>query len=220
MIDLLKNVSLFAHLSEAELNLILQYFTRQNLGAQTILFREDDPGDSFVIIVKGSVKIYTASPSGEEKILSVLKKGDSFGELSVIDQKPRSATVQALEDTQLLTISNQNFMRVMSEHFSISHAIMIELCNRLRATNQQVADLTFLDARTRVIKNLIQLANDHGKRIGNLISINIPLNYEELAQMASVQKNDLVEVVNDLVDRKFLRIYYNAYELDLTNIRA
>lgn len=220
MIDVLRRVSLFEQLNDQELELLLQRFTRQKVPAQTILFHEKDPGDSFIVVVKGSVKIFTKSNNGEEKILSIFKAGDSFGELSLIDNKPRSATAQTLEETQLLVLTESDFMDLLRTNFSITKAIMVELCERIRVTNQQVSDLTFLDARTRVIKNIILLANKHGKRIGNLVSINVPLNYEELSQMASVQKKDLIDVVNDLVDRQILRIYYNAYELNLAKLRA
>lgn len=219
MIELLRNVSLFDQLSDEQLEHILSIAERQTIPGNTVLFHENDHGASFYVILKGSIKIFKRSASGEEKVLTMLQSGDSFGELSLIDGRPRSASAATLEPTTVLVVTERAFHDLLRANFDITRRIMAELCQRLRDTNQHVHDLTFLDSRTRVIKNLILLANRHGRRNGHLIVIRMPLNYDELAQMAGVQKHVLAEVIRDVEERGILQLAPNQYTLDLSKLR-
>ncbi len=219
MIEYLQKATLFSGLTEEQLQTVASICTRKAYRSGTVLFREREPGATFYIVITGSVKIYTSSASGEEKILSVFQSGDSFGELSLIDGKPRSASAQTLEDSILFSLHGQEFIDVLRNNFDISMAIMRELSNRLRDTNQHVHDLTFLDAKTRVIKNLIQLANKGGQRMGTKILIKTALNYDELARMAGVTKNILMQVLRDMQEKGIIAPGMNEFTLDLSKLR-
>lgn len=219
MIDFLQKVTLFNRLSPEQLQLISTISMRKSFSHSTVLFRENDPGSTFYIVYSGSIKVYT-SHGGEEKILSVFKSGDSFGELSLIDGKPRSASAQTLEDSQLISISAPAFQELLRDNFELCLCIMRELCERLRETNQHVHDLTFLDARSRVIKNLIRLANKHGTREGTSITIRISLNYDELSQMSGCQKPILMDVMRDLQARGIVTVLHNGFRLELSKLRS
>jgi len=220
MIEWLKKVSLFDDLNDAQLEHILRISRRKTLQAGTVLFHEKEIGTTFYVVLSGSVKLFTRSDGGEEKVLSLVGSGESFGELSLLDGRPRSASARTLEKTIVLELSSDQFMNLLQEHFDITRGILAELCRRLRATNEHVNDLTFLDGRTRVLKNLISLANRHGKREGNLISIPMTLNYDELAQMAGVEKSVLSEVVRELEARGVLSFGANEYKLNLLKLRS
>lgn len=220
MIDLLKNVSLFAFLNESQLELISRHCVRKSTDAGTILFREKEIGTEFYILVSGSVKIYTADNQGKEKILAVMQAGDSFGELALIDGKPRSASAATVEKCVLLSLSKQDFFAVLQDHFDITLSIMQELCNRLRVTNEHVRDLAFLDARTRVLKQLILMANRNGVRQGQLITLRVVLNFDELAQLAGVKRNDIMQVIRELEARGILSVSADSFTLNLANLRA
>lgn len=220
MITILKKVPLFSQLDDEHVELLLKYSQRQKIDAHTLLFRENDPGTTFLVILKGSIKIFAKNKStGEEKILSIFKAGDSFGELSLIDGKPRSASAQTLEESIILSITRDDFMRLLKEDFSITQAILIELSKRLRETNQHVNDLIFLDPRTRIIKNLIQLANRLGHRDNDIIYANMPLNYDELSQLAGVTKKELSEVIRELEERGVLSMQLDTFILHLNKMR-
>lgn len=219
MIQLLKNTSLFSNLTEAQLELVAQRCVRRKVKAHTILFRENEVGSEFYIIISGSIKIYT-SRDGEDKVLSIITQGDSFGELALLDGKPRSASAAALEDSVLFILDKANFFKVLQEHFDINIAILQELSQRLRDTNQHIHDLTFLDSRTRVLKHLIQMANKHGQRDGSIITIRIMLNLNELSRMAGVEKDSLLEVTNELQNKGILLIEDEGFSLDLSKLRS
>ncbi|WP_246628203.1 Crp/Fnr family transcriptional regulator [Paenibacillus oenotherae] len=217
---MLKKVQLFESLNEEQLQHILSIADKQIFSASTVLFHENDPGDTFYVLLKGSIKIFTRGSTGEEKVLSIIGAGESFGELSLLDGRPRSASAQTLEPTTVLSVHAKPFLELLRQQFDITRHIMAELCRRLRDTNQHVYDLTFLDARTRVLKNLILLANRHGQRSGSIITIRIPLNYDELAQMAGVPKQTLAQVLRDLQDRLILNVGANDYTLDLSRLNG
>ncbi|RED64103.1 Crp/Fnr family transcriptional regulator [Cohnella lupini] len=220
MIEWLKKVSLFDNLNDAQLEHILRISHRRTIPAGTILFHEKEMGLTFYVVLAGSLKLFTKSNSGEEKVLSLVNGGESFGELSLLDGRPRSASAQTLEPTTVLELSSEQFMELMETHFDITRGILSELCRRLRTTNEHVNDLTFLDGRTRVLKNLISLANKSGKRDGNIISIHMSLNYDELAQMAGVTKAILSEVIRELETRGVLQFGINEYKLNLLKLRG
>ncbi|UKS27710.1 Crp/Fnr family transcriptional regulator [Paenibacillus sp. HWE-109] len=219
MLEFIKKVPLFSQLNPDQLNALAQICTRRSYKGNTILFAEKESGSVFYMVLSGSVKIYTTSITGEEKILSICKAGESFGELSLIDGKPRSASAQTLEDCVLLTLTGPNFLELLRNHFDITIGIMQELSNRLRDTNQHVFDLTFLDARTRVIKSLITMANKHGLRSGNIITIKLVLNFDEISQLAGVQKTTLMQVIRDLEEKQILTISPSDFKLDLVKLR-
>ncbi|WP_158602290.1 Crp/Fnr family transcriptional regulator [Cohnella endophytica] len=220
MIEWLKKVSLFDNLNDEQLEHILRISHRRTLPQGTTLFYEKEAGSTFYVVLSGSIKLFTKSHAGEEKVLSLVNAGESFGELSLLDGLPRSASAQTLESTTVLELSSEQFMGLLQDHFDITRGILAELCRRLRATNDHVNDLTFLDGRTRVLKNLIALANKNGKRDGNLISIPMSLNYDELAQMAGVSKAILSEVIRELESRGVLQFGINEYKLNLAKLRG
>jgi CRP/FNR family cyclic AMP-dependent transcriptional regulator len=220
MIEWLKKVSLFDNLNDEQLEHILRISNRRTIAAGSILFHEKEMGLTFYVVLTGSIKLFTKSNNGEEKVLSLVNSGESFGELSLLDGRPRSASAQTLETTTVMELSSEQFMALMQSHFDITRGILAELCRRLRQTNDHVNDLTFLDGRTRVLKNLITFANKNGKRDGNLISIHMALNYDELAQMAGVTKPVLSEVIRELEQRGVLQFGINEYKLNLLKLRG
>ncbi|MBD2844628.1 Crp/Fnr family transcriptional regulator [Paenibacillus sp. IB182496] len=219
MIELLKMNALFERLTDAQLQHILSIARQSVHRAGTMLFYEKDHGATFYIVLKGSVKIFTRV-DGAEKMIALIRAGDSFGELSLIDGLPRSASAQTLEDCTLLAITEDSFHRLLKEHFDIARGIMAELCRRLRDTNEHVSDLTFLDARTRVIKSLIRLMNRYGARSGARITMSLPLNFDELAQMAGVPESALRQVVRDCQAKGILLIDRAGVVLDLARLAS
>lgn len=220
MIQQLQNVPLFRSLAPEQLEVIARHCKRKQISAGNILFREKEPGTEFYIILSGTVKIFTGSPGGEEKILSLFKAGDSFGEMALIDGQPRSASAAAVENCLLLVLSKADFLEVLRNNFDISLAIMQELGRRLRETNEHVRDLTFLDSRTRILKQLIQMANRTGIRKGSQITLRVVLNYDELSKMAGVKREDLLQVLHELQTRGILIVGHEQFTLDLSKLRS
>ena len=149
MKEMIRTVSLFQNLNDEQLDKVWAICKKVKYGPNTVLFREKEAGGAFYIVVSGSVKIYT-SHGGSQKILATFQPGDSFGEMSLIDGKPRSATAETLEESTLLSIEARDFLHLLQEQFDITLEIMRDLVQRLRDTNEHVQDLTFLDRKSVV----------------------------------------------------------------------
>ena len=214
----LRQVALFRHLNDYQLAIINNMCTRESYFAGHVLFREGDPGSVFYMVISGSVKIYTSNAEGQEKILSIMKAGDSFGELALIDQEPRSASAQVMEDAVLYALRRDHFLSLLKANFEITVGILKELSARLRETNRQVHDLVFLDERSRITKSLVKIAARDGQRDGQQIYFRVGLNYDELAQLAGVKKDTLLQVLREFQDRKVLQISSDHFVLDLSRI--
>ena len=214
----LRQVALFRHLNDYQLAIINNMCTRESYFAGHVLFREGDPGSVFYMVISGSVKIYTSNAEGQEKILSIMKAGDSFGELALIDQEPRSASAQVMEDAVLYALRRDHFLSLLKANFEITVGIMKELSARLRETNRQVHDLVFLDERSRITKSLVKIAARDGQRDGQQIYFRVGLNYDELAQLAGVKKDTLLQALREFQDRKVLQISSDHFVLDLSRI--
>src|SRR5690606_6559021 len=123
-------------------------------------------------------------------------------------------------DCNVYSVNGPDFIQLLKDQFDITMGIMQELAQRLRDTNEHVHDLTFLDARTRVIKQLILLANKSGARNGNHIVVKTALNYVELSRIAGVSQQLLMEVIRDFQEKQLLSFSMDGFAIDLSKLRA
>jgi CRP/FNR family cyclic AMP-dependent transcriptional regulator len=219
MIESLRFTPLFAALPESQLLRIAEECTMATYPPGMILFQENDTGTVFYVVVSGAIKIYTSNINGEDKILSILTRNDSFGEISLLDGKPRSATAKTIEETKLIALTGKNFNNLLRTNFEITLNVIKQLSTRLRETNRQVHDLTYLDAKQRILKNLVTLAKTHGKRRDDTFIIKVNLDYDEMSQFAGVTKSLLFEVFSELQNKNILKVVNNEYILDLTKLK-
>lgn len=215
----LGKVNLFSTLSASQLAEIEAACHRTTYRTGTILFHEKEPGSVFYIILSGSVKIYTSSELGEDKLLSICKPGDSFGELALIDGLPRSASAQALEDAEVLSLSRPKFVQLLQRNFEINLAIMSSLCHIIRVSNEHVKDLTFLGARHRLVKSLIKLANEFGTREKDSITVKMVLNETEVSQMAGVPFHLFRQVISELQEKRMMDYWHGGFSLHLGRLK-
>jgi len=220
MIELLRETELFSGLSEPLLRSIADECVTNTYPSGTILFRENEVGTLLYFVVSGAIKIFTTNANGESKILSIITRGDSFGELSLLDGRPRSATAQVIEDTKLISLSSKSFNNLLKNNHDITLGIIRQLSTRLRETNQQVQDLTYLNSKQRVMKNLLQLASSHGRRNAKQIHVRLSLNYDELSQMAGVTKPVLFQVFHELQEKRILSFVEKEFILDLSKLKV
>jgi diguanylate cyclase (GGDEF)-like protein len=135
--EYLKNISFFSNLSEDKLKEIASICKEVSYPQGTIIFRENDPGDAFYLIKKGKVKVYKDLKDGITSTIAVLGEGDFFGEMALIEESFRSATVEVLEDCQLIMIERENFQNLLKMDNSISLEVMKILGKRLRKMDER-----------------------------------------------------------------------------------
>jgi len=194
----LAQLSLFANLNEEQLNYLLSKTKLQNCTRGTILFREGQETNGTYIILSGLVKIFVLHKEGKEKTLAILKEGDILGEMTLFNNPFRSATAEALDDSAYLHISNRDFIQLLADIPPLALNIIELLTARLRHADQQIQELMFLNARSRIICNLVHLAAVHGVAEHDRIRIPLRLTHAELANLVGVSRETVTKVLDEL----------------------
>ncbi|MBE0591123.1 MAG: cyclic nucleotide-binding domain-containing protein, partial [Gemmatimonadales bacterium] len=134
----LRLVPLFSHLADEELARVVRVARTRSHPRNSVILFEDDPGDALFVVLAGEVKVVLAGEDGREVILSILKEGDFFGEMSLIDDRPRSATVIATADSELLVLRRVDFQACLEESPRIAFGLLRELSRRLRLADEKI----------------------------------------------------------------------------------
>lgn len=163
--EFLRSVPLFSRLGEASLDAILRLTRRRKYRKDEVIFHENEAGDTLFIILHGRVKVAIFGDDGKEVTLSILSEGDFFGEMSLLDSEPRSATTIAEEECELLALQRDDFTRAMAEDPGVSAALIQVLADRLRKANHQISTLALLDVYGRVARVIQELAEEEGRRL-------------------------------------------------------
>ncbi|HEY8208385.1 MAG TPA: Crp/Fnr family transcriptional regulator [Myxococcaceae bacterium] len=180
---LLSKVALFSGLPSEELEGLASLLLQRQYADGEIIFHVGDVGNALCIVRKGGVAIRLTSPGGKEVILSMLGRGDVFGELAIIDGEPRSADAVAREETQLLLLPRDAFLRYAGERKELMMQLLVSLSRRVRRITGLVHDVAFLDVRGRLAQALLELAKTVGQP-GPAGAIHLPrLTQQDLANM-------------------------------------
>ena len=150
-----------------------------------IIFSEGDPGDFLLVILKGQVKIVLFGEGGEEVLLYKLGQGAFFGELALLDQCPRSATVVTLDDTHCLQLRAEEFENFIQNDRKLCSKILVHLSGRVRDMTDQIRSLSTQDVYGRIIRCYIRLARQSGEIDTSRIEVENPPSQKELANMIS-----------------------------------
>jgi CRP/FNR family transcriptional regulator/CRP/FNR family cyclic AMP-dependent transcriptional regulator len=203
--ELLKNVPLFDGLGDAEIHSLAEVAMVRHVPTDAIILLADEEGDTLFVIVHGRVKVTVMSEDGREVILSILKDGDIFGEMSLLDGKPRSASVIATDETELIMLRRSDFLDRLTRFPEMAIKMLATLASRLRRTNRQVESLALLNVYGRIAGTLLQLAEDQGTKSpqGVLTIPERPI-HQEIANMAGTTRETVSRVLNDLERRGYL----------------
>ena len=191
---LLRNVPLFAALDEQQLAVLARAIVRKSVGRNAKIIGAGDPTDSLYIVISGRLKVLMGDEQGREVILSILGPGEYFGEMGLLDDSPRSASVVSLEACELLTISKTDFKRSLAENFDLSLMVMRGLVKRLREADQKIGSLALMDVYGRVARLLLEMAEDVG---GEKVVVK-KLSKQDIAKMIGASREMVSRVMKDL----------------------
>jgi CRP-like cAMP-binding protein len=164
LIEQLRHVPLLRGLTDVQLVDLSRTARTHRFEADQIVFLQGDPGDCVHIILCGQVKVVTTSRAGHEAILAFLAEGESFGEMSLLDDLPRSATIQATMPTTTLSLRKIDFHKALRDAPDLSLRLLRALARRLRETGMLVQDAAFLDVGERLAKKLVAMATETAER--------------------------------------------------------
>ncbi|HVL37094.1 MAG TPA: cyclic nucleotide-binding domain-containing protein [Burkholderiales bacterium] len=190
----LKAVPLFSSLPEEQLRMLSTMVVRKSVPRSTTVISGGDMTDSLYIVLTGRLKVMMSDSDGKEVILSFLGAGEFFGEMGLIDDAPRSATVVAIEPCELLYISKRDFKKCLAENFDITMAVMRGLVRRLREADRKINSLALLDVYGRVARLLIDMSETVGGE--KIVTKRLPK--QDIAKMIGASREMVSRVMKDL----------------------
>lgn len=197
-LDILRSIPLFSELSDEDLTKISEQTVTQIYKKDNMVLIEEEVGSTMFIILGGRVKISRISDEGREVILSILMDGDFFGEMSILDGQTRSANAVTLEDTELLIVRRENFLRLLHDYPQISINLLKELAHRLRRSDSQIKSLSLQNALGRVASTLLRIADDSGTIKQGKVEIASLPPQQDLANMAGTSRETISRVIKSL----------------------
>lgn len=197
-ISFLRQVALFAGLKDEQLQAIARATITRAFTKDNIIILAEEEGDTLFLIESGQVKVSLLSEDGREVILSLLGPGAVFGELSLLDGKPRSANVVATKDTSLVVLRRADFLQLLYRVPQIAISLLAELASRLRKTDRTIEGLALLDVTSRISETLLQLAGEHGVETPEGIVLHNRPTHQQLANMSGTTRETVSRVLKRL----------------------
>ena len=200
-VDFLATVPLFNGLDRSELEKFAEVTREKSYPKGSVILFEDDPGDSLFVVREGRVKVVLIGEDGREVILGVLGVGEYFGELSLIDDRPRSAHVIAMEDSNLLVLRREDFRKRVESSPSVAWSLLTELSRRLRRADDKIGGLVLLDVPGRIARLLLDLAEESGTNASEKT-----LTHQTIAQMIGASRETVSRAMKDFQDAGWITV--------------
>ena len=204
--ELLQKVSLFHEVDAEELERIASLSTPKLCKKDAHIVTQDEPGDALYIIAQGRVKVTLTGDNGREVILNILKEGEFFGEMSLVDDQPRSANVIAVEDSTVLILKREAFAEHMLKSPKTALNVLAELSRRLRRADEIIGNLATLDVYGRVAHIMIDLAKKDGEETEEGILIRERPTQQDIASMIGTSRETVSRVLSEFQRRGFVEM--------------
>jgi CRP-like cAMP-binding protein len=203
---LLNDVALFTELSSDELARLAAAAQTHELQRNDLLFAEGDEPDRLYVVVSGRVAIANRSIDGRESMISLMERGDLFGEMPLFDGLGRSAEARALEPSEVLSIPYEPLQEIYEKRPSLLWSVVKLLANRLRNTDVALADSVFLDVTGRTAKRLLEMAGESDEFV-------LPITQEELAGMVGASRERVNKAIASFIRLGWLEQHDRRYRL-------
>lgn len=192
--NFLTTVPLFRSLAPTEVASFAQLLREKSYPKGSVILFEDDPGDSLFIVRAGRVKVVLVAADGREVILGILDIGEHFGELSLIDDEPRSAHVVAMEESTLLVLRREDFRRRVEQNPAVAWALLMEMSNRLRRADEKIGSLVLLDVPGRIARLLLDAVTESASDY-----IEKPLTHQTIAHVIGASRETVSRAMREFV---------------------
>ena len=204
----LSSVPIFSDLNSSTLQRVSDLGSVKLYPKNSVIFSEEEDGTALFVIISGKVKVCRTSKedTSKEVIFSILNPSDFFGEMALLDGLNRSASVIAMEDSQLFLIQRSDFLELLYNYPEVSIALLQELTQRLRASSMKVKALSLKDAEGKVATVLLQLADDVGKIKHGIVEIDkLPFQHE-LANMAGTSRETISRTLHSFAKKGLVEL--------------
>lgn len=204
---LLSKVPIFSKFSEEDIEALITIVKRRSYPKSHVLFQQGDPGEEFLVLTEGSVKVELMNQDGKELTLAILKPFQFLGELALLDDVPRSATVVTMENTDFLVINKRDFARMLDTYPRMCFPILQQLTRRVRVLTDDIASMAFLDSYSRVSRKILSLAEEMGeKQEDGSIFIDQSLTHQQLANLVGTTRETVTKILNEMKEKDLIAI--------------
>lgn len=202
VLDSLRGIPLFRRVSEGDLEELATHLIERRFPKNATVVEEGLPGDYMYVIREGRVKVTKASEDGREKIMNFLEKGAFFGDMALLGNETRSASVKTLEESLLLALSRRDFIDLLRQSPDLSLAVIEELANRLRETNEQARSLSFQGVEERTRSLLERIARPDPRAQG--VRMTPVLTHQQIADMVGTSRETVTRAIKQLKESGWL----------------
>ena len=200
--NLLENMAFFKGMKMQELIELAGMMKQIKYKNNTIIINQGELSRSLFIIIYGRLKAYATDEDGNQTIFTFLNSGDYFGELSLLDEGPRSATVQTLEECTLLNLDHAMFKDFMDSHPNVCWTLFKSLTSRIRIMDETICLLTSKDIYGRLIQTLYKLAEENSEGV----LITQKLTHQDLAEMVGSSREMISRTLKDLKSDGYISV--------------
>lgn len=194
----LKQIPVFADLEEEDLKKIASLALTRRYPKNAYIFFEGEPGSGFYFVKSGAIKLFQVLEDGREKILHFVREGEIFAEVVLFDGGPYPATAQALEDTEVGYIRNEDMEALLRKHGEIAVKIIKVMSRRLRQAQIHIRDLALKGAYGRLASTLLNLAEEYGEKKGEGVTIVLSLSQQEIANLIGTSRETVARILSEL----------------------
>ena len=205
-IQLLRQVSIFKELPQDTIADLSRRVWQKPAEAGSVIVSQEEAGDALFVIASGKVKVVLYGETGREIILSILKAGDFFGEMALLDRQPRSANVVAIEDSQLLGLDREAFQTHLTAHPTTALAILAEMSRRLRHADEVIGNLALLDVYARVARIIRDLAQKQGEPVDGGLLVRERPTQQEIAGLIGTSRETVSRALSEFSRRGLLEM--------------
>lgn len=213
IIDVLATTNLFGGSERDTLEAVAAGCIQRVYARDQFLWFQGDPGDRLLIVTDGLVKVIVHGLSGNQIVLAALGPPETLGELALVDQGPRSASVVAAQKTTALLIHRSILLDLMRRDTTFLEAMLKSVGSLLRRLTEQTADMVFLDLGGRVAKLLLRLSDEHGRQSNGTMVLDLRLTQTDLAQMVGASRPAVNRILQSLAARRLLTIDGHTIEI-------
>lgn len=212
-VDLIQKAQIFAGLNDAELAYVASRVSLREFKRGQVILHEEDTNHYMYSVLTGEVKAFYSSEDGRESVVAFHGAGESFGEVSLIDQETIPATVAAVETSLVLLVGRDAFFEILFNQPKVMNRLLLLLAGRLRHSWSQIRMLHFKDAHYRLRAALLDLCEDRGEPAPEGVRIQLRLTHQTLADMTGLTRETVTRVLDKLKKSDLLSIDANRYML-------
>lgn len=212
----LENFNLFEGLAESKMQELEKITTMQETAKNHPIYFAQEPSNSIFFLKKGRVKLSRISPDGKEMIIALVNPGEVFGELSILDVSDRNDFATTLNDSLICAISKDDFKVFLEKSPELNIKVSRLIGFKLRKFSERIEELVFKDANQRVVSFILNLAEEHGKKIGDEYFVKPFLKHQDIAKLTACSRQTVNSILTDLREKQLIN--FDRRKLVISNI--